>query len=131
MSKSNTKLRDARIVLIIDDEEGFCVFLSRMLVNWGYKVRTSNSARSVDFEQFGETDIIFIDIKMPDMSGIQVLEFLSQKQVKSSIVLMSGADIDDLSKAETLAKQYDLELIGVLDKPFRELDILTILETNR
>ena len=128
MTKPTKKLREARMVLIIDDEEAFCIFFAKMLTKLGYKVLTSNSAKAVHFEMLGEHDIIFIDIKMPDMDGLQVLDFLSRNRVRSSIVLMSGAEIENLSRAEALAKRSDLELIGVLDKPFREIDVRTILE---
>ena len=43
---------------------------------------------------------------------------------------MSGAEIEALSAAEQLAKQADLRLIGVLDKPFREYDVRAILEAD-
>jgi CheY-like chemotaxis protein len=56
---------------------------------------------------------------MPEMKGLQVLNLLSSHQIKSPIVLMSGADNEVLTKAEALAKLFDLCLIGVLNKPFR------------
>ena len=58
-------------------------------------------------------------IGMPEMKGLQVLDLLSSHQIKSLIVLMSGADNEVFTKAEALAKRFDLCLIGVLNKPFR------------
>lgn len=74
-------------------------------------------------------DIVFIDMMMPDMNGIEVLEVMVEYKVKSVIVLMSGAD-HSLTKAEAFAKQADLRLIGVLHKPFRLADVQTILAVD-
>jgi CheY-like chemotaxis protein len=130
MPKATAKLRSARMVLVIDDEEAFCAMLAKMLGGLGYKVVTSTRAMSAHLEHMGESDIIFLDMRMPEMDGLQVLDFLAKHQIKSSIVLMSGAEIAFLSKAEAIAKRSDLRLIGVLDKPFREADVRTILEAD-
>ena len=130
MLKTMRKLRTANIVLVIDDEEAFCLMLSKMLGALGYKVITSTSAMCTHLEYMDRADIIFIDMKMPDMDGLQVLDFLSHQNIKSSIVLMSGAEIENLSKAEVFAKRSDLHLIGVLDKPFRERDIRAVLDAD-
>ena len=119
MSQTKPKLRPARKVLVIDDEEAFCVLMARMISHMGYKVMTSNQAKSVHLDEMTESDIIFIDMMMPGMNGLQVLDLLSNHQIKSPIVLMSGADNEVLTAAESFAKRFDLRLIGVLNKPFR------------
>lgn len=124
------ELRTARKVLVIDDEEAFCAMMARMISNLGYKVMTSNQAKSAHLCEMAGSDIIFIDMMMPEMDGLQVLDELSRCQVKSSIVLMSGAENEVLTTAETIAKQFDLRLIGVLNKPFRESDVLAILASD-
>jgi CheY-like chemotaxis protein len=130
MLKTIGKLRTASMVLVIDDEHAFCTMLAKMLGGFGYKVVTSTRAVSAHLEQMGGSDIIFIDMRMPGMDGLQVLDFLAKHKIKSSIVLMSGAEIEFLSKAEAIAKRSDLRLIGVLDKPFREVDVRAILEAD-
>jgi CheY-like chemotaxis protein len=130
MKQTAAKLRPARKVLVIDDEEAFCVTLARMLSNLGYKVMTSNAAKSAHLDQTTESDIIFIDMMMPGMNGQQVLEFLAEHRIKSAIVLMSGSNLDLLADAEAFAKRSGLRLIGVLDKPFREDDVRVVLEAE-
>ena len=124
------KLMTARKVLVIDDEEAFCLLMARMLSEFGYKVLTATRAKSAHLDDMTESDIIFIDMNMPEMDGMQVLDFLFSHQIKSSIVLMSGAKIDAFKAAEQFAKRVDLRLIGVLDKPFRESDVRAILEAD-
>jgi CheY-like chemotaxis protein len=124
------KLRPAQWVLVIDDEKSFCLFMARMISGLGYKVVTSNQVKSVRLDEMTEADIIFIDMMMPEMNGLQVLDVLSSHQIKSSIVLMSGAENEILATAETIAKRFDLRLLGVLNKPFRESDVRAILEAD-
>jgi CheY-like chemotaxis protein len=83
MSQTKPKLRPARKVLVIDDEEAFCVLLARMIGHMGYKVTTSSQAKSAHLEEMTESDIIFIDMMMPGMNGLQVLDLLSNHQIKS------------------------------------------------
>lgn len=80
-------------------------------------------------QELKEPDIVFIDMIMPDMDGIAVLEVLAEYKIRSAIVLMSGADTN-LSMAEALAKQADLRLIGVLHKPFWLSDVQSILAAD-
>jgi CheY-like chemotaxis protein len=127
MTHTTRGLRPIRKVLVIDDEEAFCILLARMLSRLGYKVMTSTQAKSVHFDDMTDSDIIFIDMVMPGMDGLQVLQLLSSHQIKSEIVLMSGADDEILRKAESFARNSDLRLIGVLSKPFREIDVRDIL----
>lgn len=75
------------------------------------------------------TNIVFIDMMMPDRDGIEVLKVLAEYKVNAAIVLMSGADTS-LSRAEDFAKQAGLRLIGVLHKPFRLSDVRSILAAD-
>lgn len=123
------KLRPANCVLVID-EEPFCRLMARILADLGYKVITSNEVSSTYIDGMTESDILFVDVMMPRISSLQVLDILASHEIKSPIVLMSGADAATLATAETKAKQLDLELIGVLAKPFRVHDVRAILEVD-
>ena len=129
MPQEMPPLRPARRVLVIDDEASFCRFMARLISSLGYEVTTTCQARCAYLDELKEPDIVFIDMMMPDMNGFEVLEVLADYKVKSAVVLMSGADTS-LSKAEAVAKQANLRLIGVLHKPFRLSDVQTILAAD-
>jgi CheY-like chemotaxis protein len=129
MPQETPAMRPARRVLVIDDEASFCRFMARMITSLGYEVTTTCQAKCAYLDELKEPDIVFIDMVMPEMDGIQVLEVLADYKVKAAIVLMSGADTS-LSKAEAFAKRADLRLIGVLHKPFRLADVQNIFAAD-
>jgi len=103
--------------------------MARMITSLGYEVTTTCQAKCAYLDELKEPDVVFIDMVMPEMDGIQVLEVLADYKVKAAIVLMSGADTS-LSKAEAFAKRADLRLIGVLHKPFRLADVQNIFAAD-
>jgi CheY-like chemotaxis protein len=129
MQQEVQSLRPARRVLVIDDEAAFCRFMARLISSLGYEVTTTCQAKCAYLDELKEPDIVFIDMMMPDMNGIEVLEVMADYKVRAAIVLMSGADFS-LSKAEAFAKKAELRLIGVLHKPFRLNDVQSILAAD-
>ena len=129
MPQETPAMRPARWLLVIDDEASFCRFMARMITSLGYEVTTTCQAKCAYLDELKEPDVVFIDMVMPEMDGIQVLEVLADYKVKAAIVLMSGADTS-LSKAEAFAKRADLRLIGVLHKPFRLADVQNIFAAD-
>ena len=115
-----------RRVVIIDDEPAFAEVLTKMVRGLGFDVTISTDARSSYTFELGSTDIVFVDVLMPNVSGLQVLQKLAQQKAKSSIVLMSG-HLERLEEAEKLARKLDLNLIGALEKPFRLEDVKDVL----
>ena len=113
-------------VLIIDDEPEICHFAANLVEELGFDAITASDAASVYLHELKESDIIFIDVAMPGMDGMQILEVLSRRNAKCGIVLMSSS-YDEQAGAETMAKERGLRLIGVLHKPFRLLDVQSLL----
>lgn len=116
-----------RRIVIIDDEPAFSKLLARMVGDLGYDVMVSTDARWSHTYELRQSDIVFVDIQMPHVDGFQVLEKLARQNVKCSIVLMSGQG-ERLDQAEKLTKKLDLQLVGVLEKPFRLPDVELVLE---
>jgi EAL domain-containing protein (putative c-di-GMP-specific phosphodiesterase class I)/AmiR/NasT family two-component response regulator len=117
-----------RRVLVIDDDEAFCRLLARLVADLGYQVKTSCRLHPGDLADLDAVDVIFVDMMMPGLDGIQALDVLSRHQVKSSIVLMSGAHGEVLATAQTIAKRSGLSVTAILNKPFRGADVRRILE---
>ena len=115
-----------RRVVIIDDEAAFAETLTKMVRSLGFDVTVSTDARSSYTFDLKNSDVVFVDVLMPNVSGLQVLEKLAQQKAKASIVLMSG-HLERLEEAEKLARKLELNLIGALEKPFRVDDVRDVL----
>lgn len=123
----NYALPPKRRVIIIDDDPAFARTLTKMVGSLGHDVVVKGDSSASHTYEVRDDDIIFVDLLMPRVSGVQVLEQLARQGVKSTIVLMSGHD-HSLREAEKFVKKLDLRFAGMLFKPFRLPDVKSILD---
>jgi CheY-like chemotaxis protein len=116
-----------RRVVIIDDDPAFAEMLTTLVGKVGHDAVVKADSSASHTYEVRDSDIIFVDMLMPKVSGIQVLEQLARQNVKSAIVLMSS-NHRGLQEAEEIVKNLDLELLGVLHKPFQLPDVQSLLE---
>ena len=114
-------------ILIVDDDASFGLMFSNLIRGLGFHVLTTLYASNVPIYELSEGDIIFLFLVMPGTNGFDVLRTLSKHNSKCSIVLMSGSPAR-IDEAESLAKQLELKLIGILHKPFRLENVKYVLE---
>ena len=109
-------------ILIIDDERSIRNSLKEILMDEGYDVDVAeNGIQGVEMVDKEKYNIIFCDIKMPEMDGIEVLDKLTKMGVDSAIVMISGhGDID--TAVECIKK-------GAFDFIRKPLDLNRILIT--
>jgi DNA-binding NtrC family response regulator len=118
-----------RRVVIIDDDPAFARVLTRMVGSLGHDAVVKQDSSASHTYEVRDDDIVFVDLLMPKVSGVQVLEQLARQGTKSTIVLMSGHD-HSLREAEKLVKKLDLRFTGILYKPFRLPDVKSILDES-
>ena len=86
----------AKRVLVVDDDADICVALEMILRYEGYEVWTAKSAKlalaRIDMEAGKDRRpaVIFSDVKMPEMDGLQFLEELRQEEEPPPVVMISG-----------------------------------------
>lgn len=109
-------------VLIVDDERAIRNSLKEILTDEGYEVDTAeDGAAAIAAVEKDKYDIIFCDIKMPNMDGIEVLDKLMEMGVDAAVVMISGhGDID--TAVECIKK-------GAFDFVQKPLDLNRILIT--
>ena len=125
-TQSHAHTRKRRIV-IIDDDPDFGELMTTLVGGLGHDAVVKADSSASHTYEIRDSDIVFVDLMMPKVSGIQVLEQLARQNVKSAIVLMSSND-QYLHEAEQLVKKLDLGLLGVLHKPFQLPDVQSLLE---
>ena len=109
-------------ILIIDDERSIRNSLKEILTDEGYEVDVAENGvqgcQMVDKEKY---DVIFCDIKMPEMDGMEVLDKLNEMGVDSAVVMISGHG--DIETAVECIKK------GAFDFIQKPLDLNRILIT--
>lgn len=125
-SKRSAKMAnvsDCRSVLIIDDEENTRYFLSNQLGAEGYSVKCAANGREglghLSFEHF---DIVLCDIRMPSLSGLDVLKEARIRNPDSTFILMTAFG--------SIRSAVDAIQSGAFDyitKPFRIDELLRVL----
>ncbi|MBO6223003.1 MAG: sigma-54-dependent Fis family transcriptional regulator [Bacteroidales bacterium] len=109
-------------ILIIDDEKSIRLALKDILDDEGYQVDLAEDGKSgLQKAMEGKYDVIFCDIKMPGMDGMEVLEKMVAEGVESAIVMISGHG--DIETAVKCIKE------GAYDFVSKPLDLNRILIT--
>lgn len=116
-----------RRVVIIEDDPVFANTLTNILASLGYDVVVRLDSSASETYEIRDSDVVFLDLLMPQVSGVQVLDRLNRQNLPSPIVLMSGNE-NYLRIAEEVMKQNRLQLLGVLHKPFLRVDVQAVLE---
>jgi CheY-like chemotaxis protein len=115
-----------RRVVIIDDDPAFAELLTKLVGSLGHNAVVKEDSSASHTYEVRDSDIVFVDMMMPKVNGIQVLEQLARQNVKSAIVLISSND-QFLYRGEQVTKKLDLQLLGVLHKPFQLPDVQSVL----
>jgi two-component system, LuxR family, response regulator FixJ len=116
-----------RRVFIIDDEQPVRASLARLLRAIGVPNETFASA-----EEFlanlpdADAGCLLVDVRMPGMSGLDLLEELNRRQLFFPAVVMTGH-----TDAKSVQRLDTLQPLGFLEKPFSLSDLKGMLERWR
>ncbi|MBN1503760.1 MAG: sigma-54-dependent Fis family transcriptional regulator [Candidatus Eisenbacteria bacterium] len=101
-------------ILVIDDEAVVCLSCARILASEGYQVDSKQRAEEgLELALTGQYDVILLDLVMPDMTGLEVLERLKQAGVPSEVVIITG-----YSTIQTAVDAMKLGAADYVSKPF-------------
>jgi hemerythrin-like metal-binding protein/PAS domain S-box-containing protein len=109
-----------KTILVIDDESIIRQSLCDQLEDLGFKViEAENGKEGIDLIEKEKPDLVLTDLRMPEMSGLEVIEYSKKKYPNLLIIVISGAGhIGDAVEAMRLGA-YDY-----LVKPVKGLDVL-------
>jgi len=78
-------------ILVVDDEKSILLLLKEALTQWGYQVTTAPSAvEGLELLKNGLFDAIISDIRMPDMTGLDLLREIRKQDETIEVVMMTG-----------------------------------------
>ncbi len=121
-----------KIAWFVDDDAEMVRAIRMLLETLGYKVKTFSNAREAAKTLLGgeQPDIMLIDIIMPQVSGIDLLSFIRERQEWNHIpILMLSAEISE----DQVDKATDLGADGYVFKPviLDELEIVISMAVEK
>ena len=111
-------------ILIVEDDQDLRESLATALRDEGYKVFSAQDAdEAIASVKAHKVNIVFMDICLPDMNGVEVYKAIKKIQPTATTVMMTGFFVQDLVNADISAGAYD-----ILYKPFTMDDILKVIK---
>lgn len=109
-------------ILIIDDEPDLCTQFQKIFQGEGHTVlKATNGKQGITIAKKSQPELIFLDLKMPQMDGIMTLKYLRRVATDAKIVVLTGvATLKTAQEAMKLGvydfttKPFDLNLIRQL-----------------
>ena len=113
-------------ILIVDDERNIQLTLARALTLEGYAAETASGGQEA-LEKIAALpiDVVVMDVKMPDLDGITVLERARATRPDLPVVIMSGH-----GSIETVRQAFKLGAFDYLEKPITEREKLLVTVRN-
>ncbi len=111
------------VVYVVDDDPSVLKSLERLLRSEGYDVKTFTSA--LDFLDFQHPDVpgcLVLDVKMPELGGLELQERLAEKEIAFPIIFITGHGTVPMSVRAMKAGAVDF-----LEKPFWDKDLLDVV----
>ncbi len=122
---------DAKRILIVEDEPDIRRILQLFLTEKGFQVKVADQpARALEVLEQGPVDLILSDVRMPGMSGLDLLRYMKQHDPEIELVLMTA-----YSSVKDAVEAIRLGAADYVEKPidFRRLErvIATVFEKHR
>ncbi|MGD8492496.1 MAG: response regulator, partial [Desulfobacterales bacterium] len=113
MSAEQKKIK----LLIVDDEEDFLNSISERLGMRDFDVATASDGKlAIKVAKKGKFDVAILDMKMPGMDGMELLQILKKKHKFLEVIILTGHGAIDSAVEATklgaysyLEKPYDFE----------------------
>jgi DNA-binding NtrC family response regulator len=105
-------------MLIVDDEPDFLVVVRRVAERLGYEVESMTHGRDFKraYARFDPT-VVILDMIMPEVDGIELVEWLAEVRCKAQIIIISGFTPIYAKTAVALGEAKGLLSISRLVKP--------------
>ena len=109
----------AKRVLIVDDNANMSSLLSEMLEVFDFEsVRADNGDKALAELGEGGFSMVITDMRMPNMSGLELLREVKSRYPKLPVILISGYPVAEIER-----QAGDVRPDGILGKPLMMSDI--------
>lgn len=115
-------------LLVVEDDQNIADLVMRIAGEVGFITQHSNGNQLKKVYQQFQPDIIVLDIIMPDMDGIEVLQYLKDQHKRLRIILLSGSPDSYRSIAHSLGQAVGFTIEASIAKPFRVGELREVLK---
>jgi DNA-binding NtrC family response regulator len=114
----------SKTILVVDDEKEICTILYDNLSQEGYRVVTAyNGKKALELARKEKPDLVLLDIKMPEMDGIEVLRRIKKIRKKIVVIMLTA-----YGTLETARKAMKLGAYEYITKPFDLFQLKSIVK---
>ncbi len=125
-STPNADSQSAR-VLIADDDTSFGNMIARNFTRRGYKAHDVDCGEAaLDMLEKYEFDVLILDVSMPGMTGIEVLQRLNDTGADTEVIMLTGT-----TTVKTAVDAMKLGAIDYLNKPVEMDELIVVVEKAR
>ena len=120
-------MSDKRVILVIEDEHAISNFICRALTSNDYKAIAAHSGReglSLFFSH--NPDLVLLDLGLPDMDGLEVLEQLGDLPQEVPVIIISARD-----RESEKVRALDMGADDYVVKPFGVSELLARIRTTQ
>jgi len=119
-------------ILVVDDDPFVLKLIAHQLASLGCRSVTTFERAQAALAHVethdAAVDMIFCDLDMPHMDGVEFVRKLVRTQFCGGLVLVSGEDKRILHAAEQLARAHRLRVLGALAKPVSRAELQAMLD---
>ncbi|MGA3245585.1 MAG: sigma-54 dependent transcriptional regulator [Bacteroidota bacterium] len=111
-------------ILAVDDEETLLHLLTHVLERQGYYVDTASDGRmAITMLQTLPFDLVFLDVMMPDVGGVEVLKFIKDQHLDAEVIMLTAVhDVKTAVECMSLGAYY------YITKPYTPADLVGLVE---
>ena len=110
-------------VLIVDDTKNIRLLLTTCLELYGFEVLSTNNGKAaIELFKNEDLDLAFLDIKLPEMSGTEVLRVIRNLNINTPVIIMTA-----FATVKNAVECTKLGAVAYLQKPFTAEKVKNIL----
>lgn len=111
-------------ILLVDDEKRFVNSLCEILRHYRYQCTVAVTGnQAIRFLEGDEYDIALLDVNLPDMSGCDILNFLSTSKIITTSIMLTG-----INTVETAVRAMKMGAYDFLSKPINHEQLLKTID---
>jgi CheY-like chemotaxis protein len=116
-------------ILVVDDDPAVQMTIRLLLERAGHSVVVAGDGhKGLAAFDVGDFDLLFLDIFMPGMDGLETMRHVQGKQPTIPIVVISGRPLVVDAEPDFLAMAIKLGAVSSLPKPFKPAALLAMVE---